>query len=519
MSCERLMAASLLVASLSLCGAPAVAKDDQPGWLSRVYHQALLAPLPRNRSRTVRPPATSTGTFPATQSESDASGTLGVINEAGPTNEAQNAFFQSLGANGRTCATCHDPASAMGVSVSEIQSRFAANAADPIFAPVDGAICPDTTQPSPAEFFLLLNRGLIRVFLPWPPVGANGATIAPQFTIRVVSDPTGCENDATFGLLAPQPMVSVYRRPKMTANLGFVNFVATPVDPQTGLTQPTNPFTGEAESGNIMWDGREPTLESLANDATLIHAQATTAPTAAQVQQMVAFENGVFAAQSASNIGGSLTANGGLGGPIGVENQPPGVLGGPVIPGGSEIAFTNYAAWTTAPALQALEQSILRGEVIFNTRTFSISNVAGFNDLLGNPFTGTCSTCHSQVGGGSDIIPNAQHDTGVAGNSAAAYLTPDLPQFQLTCIGGTTTPFRGSVVLTSDLGKALITGKCADIGKFTTPQLRGLAARAPYFHNGSAATIADVIQFYVERFGIAFSNQDVMDLENFLLSL
>src|SRR5690242_21039738 len=47
----------------------------------------------------------------------------------------------------------------------------------------------------------------------------------------------------------------------------------------------------------------------------------------------------------------------------------------------------------------------------------------------------------------------------------------------------------GQVVQTTDPGIAMITGKWADIGKFKGPILRGLSARAPYFHNGSAATL------------------------------
>jgi cytochrome c peroxidase len=34
--------------------------------------------------------------------------------------------------------------------------------------------------------------------------------------------------------------------------------------------------------------------------------------------------------------------------------------------------------------------------------------------------------------------------------------------------------------------------------------MRGLASRAPYFHNGSAASLTDVIVFYDMRFNIGF---------------
>ncbi|MGC2195823.1 MAG: hypothetical protein WA628_14195 [Terriglobales bacterium] len=77
----------------------------------------------------------------------------------------------------------------------------------------------------------------------------------------------------------------------------------------------------------------------------------------------------------------------------------------------------------------------------------------------------------------------------------------------------------GAVVQTADPGRALITGKWTDIGKVEGPVLRGLASRAPYFHNGSAATLADVVLFYDMRFNIGFTPQEKADLIAFLNSL
>ena len=65
----------------------------------------------------------------------------------------------------------------------------------------------------------------------------------------------------------------------------------------------------------------------------------------------------------------------------------------------------------------------------------------------------------------------------------------------------------------------MLTGKCADIGKFKGPILRGVAARAPYFHNGSAATLHDVVDFYDTRFHIRMSAQQKCDLVAFLSAL
>jgi cytochrome c peroxidase len=72
---------------------------------------------------------------------------------------------------------------------------------------------------------------------------------------------------------------------------------------------------------------------------------------------------------------------------------------------------------------------------------------------------------------------------------------------------------------TTDPGMGLITGKCADLGKFKVPRLNGLAARAPYFRNGNADTLQDVVEFYDVRFNIGLSAQDKQDIVNFLSSL
>jgi hypothetical protein len=77
----------------------------------------------------------------------------------------------------------------------------------------------------------------------------------------------------------------------------------------------------------------------------------------------------------------------------------------------------------------------------------------------------------------------------------------------------------GETVQTTDPGRALISGRWADIGKFKGPVLRGLGARAPYFHNGSAATLSDVVSFYNSRFNMGLTTQQQTDLVAFLRAL
>ena len=72
---------------------------------------------------------------------------------------------------------------------------------------------------------------------------------------------------------------------------------------------------------------------------------------------------------------------------------------------------------------------------------------------------------------------------------------------------------------TTDPGRALITGKWKDIGRFKGPILRTLATRAPYFHNGSAKNVGEAVDFYNQRFGIGLTEDEKDDLVAFLLTL
>jgi cytochrome c peroxidase len=72
---------------------------------------------------------------------------------------------------------------------------------------------------------------------------------------------------------------------------------------------------------------------------------------------------------------------------------------------------------------------------------------------------------------------------------------------------------------TTDLGQALIDGKFDHVGKIKGPILRGLAGRAPYFHNGSAATLRDAVSFYNTRFNLNLTEQEIEDLVAFLKTL
>ncbi|HEY8353311.1 MAG TPA: hypothetical protein VIK87_12265, partial [Sphingomonadales bacterium] len=96
----------------------------------------------------------------------------------------------------------------------------------------------------------------------------------------------------------------------------------------------------------------------------------------------------------------------------------------------------------------------------------------------------------------------------------------ELPLFKLTCKAEVPPhPFLGRVIYTTDPGRALITGRCTDIGSLTMQQMRALAPRAPYFNNGSAKSLREVVDFYDRRFNIGYTDQEKEDLVNFLSTL
>ncbi|MGH9476615.1 MAG: hypothetical protein ACRD1C_09810 [Terriglobales bacterium] len=384
----------------------------------------------------------------------------------------QNPFFLAEGSNGRTCASCHSPRTGWSLSPWEVQERFLrSQGLDPLFRPVDGSTCPSDDVSSLwarlRSYRLLLSKGLIRISMPVP--------ADADFEITGVATPYACTDTGN---------PSFYRRPLPATNLRFVPA--------------------------IMWDGREPTLSSQALDAILGHAQGVTPPSAAVLDQIVAFESSLASAQLVDRGAGALTEGGAQGGPLAVLQQPF-TVGENAIAADGEVPNPDvmdlYTAWTHSRVPQ--RNAIARGEAIFNRRPILITGVAGLNDALGLPvITGTCSTCHNAANVGDHSSVGFLN----IGTADAAQRTPDLPLYSVACADGTQ-------VQASDLGRAMISGRCADIGKFKGPVLRALAARAPYFHNGMAATLLEVVNFYNDRFHLGLSAQEKSDLAAFLASL
>jgi hypothetical protein len=410
-------------------------------------------------------------------------------------------FFQSLGTNGRTCGSCHKPDQAWSISADATRLTFLlSEGKDPIFRRNDGANCDhnidlSTLAGRKAAYSLLTSRGLIRVAMT-PPADA-------EFSVVSVNNPYGCgELDS----------ISTYRRPLPTSNLRFLSAVMW--DGRESTPPATQKIAFTTNPGDLIAD-----LEHQSVSATEGHAQGTIPLTAAQQKAIVDFELSLYTSQSLTWQAGDLRAQGASGGPrklatqeffVGI-NDPLG--GNPKGTAFTSNVFDLFDAWQNNAGSSANGRaSVLRGQKLFNTKRINITGVAGLNDDLNVPvIPGTCGTCHDAPNAGNHSVALAIN-IGVA-DVAGLLDTGYLPVVTLR------NKATGALVQTTDPGRALVTGKWADIGKFKGPVLRGLAPRAPYFHNGSAGTLEEVVEFYDARFAAGFTAQEKHDLVNFLRAL
>lgn len=462
------------------------------------------------------------GTLPATASYANPEGTLGIVNEKGPVDTKGHPFFEPLGTNGRACVTCHQPSDAMSLSIETIRERWElTRGEDPLFHPSDGANCPDQPRGKRESHSLLLDHGLIRIGMPWPPKDADGQAIEPEFTLEVVNDPAGCNTSAEYGLNSANPTVSVYRRPRMAANLRYVTTsfsLSGRFNGKTGEPLAIHPKSGERVGLPILADARQPTLEAQAAEAALNHMRVHASLSEEQIDQIVAFESQIYVAQDWHKIGGSLIEKGAPPalGPMALVN------GESILPGNNwtNPVFLSFDAWRDAPGeteeQRKFRESVARGYDIFFLRPMWIRDVAWFSSIgMGNPYKRTCAICHSVHLAGNNISPGLM-DLGV-NNLDLGIDMPDLPVFKVTCKADVLPhPYLGREFLTYDPGRALVTGKCIDVGSLVMQQMRGMSARAPFFSNGSAKTIREVVDYYDTRFEMEMTEQEKQDLTNFM---
>jgi cytochrome c peroxidase len=449
---------------------------------------------------TAPPPAPAPAPLPLS-AQPNPSGAALTFTASG-TLEAANPFFKALG-NGRSCASCHDQGEGWSITPQGLQARFAATeGTHPIFKLIDGANSPlapvATLDQKRLAYSMLLTRGVIRIGLPIP-AGA-------QFSLVRADDPYGFASAAEL---------SLFRRPLPSANLKFASAVMW-----DGRESVAQALASTCIAGAVPAQCYAPLDENLArqaNNAVRGHAQFAAGLSAAEQGQIVAFEKSLLHAQASDLGAGDLAQGGAAGGPARLAGEAfyfgiNDVLAGDYLSGApfDRAAMNLFGAWRNlggpgASAQDTARAAIARGEALFNNRQVNIVNVAGFN----GPQRGTCTSCHNAPNSGAHSVART-FNTGVA---AAARRSPDMPLYTLR------NDATGETLAVTDPGSALVTGRWSDVGSFKTPNLRGAAARAPFFHDGSAPDLEAVVRFYDRRFQMGLNPQEVADLAAFLKAL
>jgi cytochrome c peroxidase len=134
-------------------------------------------------------------------------------------------------------------------------------------------------------------------------------------------------------------------------------------------------------------------------------------------------------------------------------------------------------------AIAAFERSLISGRSPFDRYVFdddqtALSDAAKRGMALFYSTRAGCAQCHSGLNFSGPLI----YEGHVA---AAAYANNGL--FDMDGHGR---------YPANDRGLMAITRRAADMGKFRVPTLRNVALTAPYMHDGSLATLADVIAHY-----------------------
>jgi hypothetical protein len=372
--------------------------------------------------------------------------------------DLDNAFHVPQGANGRSCESCHLPEAGWSIRPIDVELRFLFTAGkDPLFQPLD-ANTPNPAADTWAQRYAsysMLRKGLFR---------RGGALPAnAEFEIIAVDDPLGAGGSAA--------RFEFFRRPLATANFHLARNIGW-------HDQNTN------GSGNVPAGLKAQALGAITG------AEGGATPSDATLSAIVDHELSLSFAQQAVFGVGSLTSCGAQGGPRNLSLQPL-----------VNERFSLFDAWIglvpgscgTKPADRKRAQ-IARGQELFNA-----TNANGRS----------CRGCHNAANNGSHVAGRL-FDVGA---SRAQFREPGMPLYTLRH------KVTGETRQTTDPGRAVRSGLWQDIDQFKTPSLRGVAARPPYFHNGIAKTLHQVVRHYEKVFGFQYTDQERDDLVAFMEAL
>jgi cytochrome c peroxidase len=385
------------------------------------------------------------------------SGTAATFSTAGFV-DLSNPFHIPQGSNGRSCESCHLPQAGWSIRPFDVELKFLlTQGSDPLFNLLDAnSPSADVSNPK-AKYaaYSMLRKGLFRRGGDLP---ANA-----EFEIIAVDDPLGAGGSTT--------RFAVFRRPLATANFHIAKNIGWH-DQNTNGTADVHAGLVTQAAGNITGaqEGPPATQETL--------------------ESIAVYEEGLrFAQQSIFGLG-LLTSCGGQGGPENLSMQPP-----------VNDRFSLYDAWIDLPPGSCTSSSAdrKRAQVARGQELFNAVNRSGRS----------CRGCHNAANNGSNIN-GTLFDIGA---SRAQFRRPGMPLYTLR--NKSTNETRQ----TTDPGRALRSGRWADIDRFKTPSLRGLVSRAPYFHNGIAPTLKDVVIHYEVALGFKFTAEEREDLVAFMEAL
>jgi hypothetical protein len=372
--------------------------------------------------------------------------------------DLNNPFHSPQGSNGRSCESCHLFETGWSVLPAEVELRFwLTQGTDPIFNLLDANSPTADVSTLQARYsaYSMLRQGLFRR-------GGNVPANA-EYEIIAVDDPLGAGGSVT--------RFEAFRRPLATANFHIARNV--------GWHDQNTNGSGDVHAGLI----------NQAN-GNITGAQQGDPPAPETVEAIATYEEGLaFAQQSVFGVG-ILTSCGAAGGPENLSAETP-----------VNARFDLYDAWIdlvpgtcTSLAADRKRAQIARGQELFNSP---------------NPGGRSCRGCHNAANNGSNVN-GTLFDVGA---SRPEFRKPGMPLY--TVRNKTTL----EVKQTTDPGRALRSGAWADMDRFKTPSMRGIAARAPYFHNGISATLEDVVTFYEVALGFVFTPQEREDLVAFMKAL
>ncbi len=387
----------------------------------------------------------------------NAAGSAATFSTAGAV-DLSNPFHVPQGANGRSCESCHLPQTGWSVIPVEVELRFwLTQGKDPIFNLLDADSPTANVSTTLARYsaYSMLRKGLFRR-------GGNVPASA-EYEIIAFDDPPRAGGSLT--------RFEAFRRPLATANFHIARNV--------GWHDQNTNGSGDVHAGLI---------SQAAGNITGGQQGAPAAPEV--VEAIVDYEESLAFAQQFVFGAGLLTACGARGGPEHLSEQEP-----------VNARFDLFDAWIdlvpgscTTVAADRKRAQIARGQELFNSP---------------NPGGGSCRGCHNAANNGSNVN-GALFDVGA---SRAEFREPRMPLY--TVRNKATLEVRQ----TTDPGRAIRSGLWADMDRFKTPSLRGVSARAPYFHNGIADTLEDVVRHYEVALGFVFTRQQRADLVAFLEAL